>query len=117
VEGSILPLLRLQHFLHAVSLIPSTVVVGTSIKFLYLSLISTLLGISIASLTFSLLRKRHSGSDKEEPKSRVRNQWNSYLLVLLPVAASLAWNNININEWSDLLYWSASSCSPPEEEL
>ncbi len=42
----------------AVSLIPQTQVIGTGVELLYLSVISTLFGVGIASLTFHFLRRR-----------------------------------------------------------
>ena len=42
---------------NAVAMIPNTVVVGTGVELLYFSVVSTLLGIGIASLSSKLLRK------------------------------------------------------------
>src|SRR4051812_9807026 len=47
----------------ALSLVHKTVVIATGIKLVYLSLVSTALGVGIASLTLAFLRRRKSGSD------------------------------------------------------
>jgi len=72
---------------NAVAMVPNTVVVGTGVQLLYFSLVATLLGVGVASLTSGFLRKRRVEDD--QPGNR-RGLWVLYLLVLLPVAAFLA---------------------------
>lgn len=84
---------------NAVALVPHTVVIGTGIELLYLSLASTLVGLGVASLTLNFLHKRHA----EEAENH-KSLWSLYLVVLLPVAALLLWNSVHVYEWYDLLF-------------
>ena len=83
----------------AVSLVAHTEVIGTGVELLYLSVISTLLGVGIASVTFHFLGRSKVG-DKQEGRSL----WGLYLLVLLPVAAFLTYNSVPLDGWEDAPY-------------
>jgi hypothetical protein len=84
---------------NAVSLVPHTMVIGTGIELLYLSVISTLLGVGIASLTFHFLRRRSPGEETHRPR---RSLWGLYLLVLLPIATVMALNGLTLDSPDDL---------------
>src|SRR5215203_2733740 len=56
---------------NAVSVVHHTIVIGTGVELLYLSIISTLLGVGIASLTFHFLRR----SPDEETHRPRRSLW------------------------------------------
>jgi hypothetical protein len=84
----------------AVSLVPRTEVIGTGVELLYLSVISTLLGVGIASLTFHYLSGPPSAGEKPEGRSL----WGLYLLVLLPIAAFLTYKSVRLDGWEDVPY-------------
>ena len=84
----------------AVSLVPRTEVIGTGVELLYLSVISTLFGVGIASATFHFLRRDPSIEEKHEGWGL----WGPYLLVLLPVAVVLAYNSVPLDGWDDAPY-------------
>ncbi|MEJ7871757.1 MAG: hypothetical protein WKF67_05825 [Rubrobacteraceae bacterium] len=86
---------------NAVAMVPNTVVVGTGVQLLYFSLVATLLGVGVASLTSGFLRQRRGEDD--QPGNR-RGWWVLYLLVLLPVAAFLAYNGVHVNDGLDVLF-------------
>ncbi len=88
---------------NAVSMIPNTEVVGTGVQLLYFSLVATLLGVGVASLIFGFLRKRHEEED-DQPVNRRGLWWVLYLLILLPVAAFMAYSSVHINDALDVLF-------------
>jgi hypothetical protein len=85
----------------AVSLIPQTQVIGTGVELLYLSVISTLFGVGIASLTFHFLRRRRPSAEEKRWDGAL---WGLYLLVLLPVAAVLTYSSVPLDGLDDLPY-------------
>jgi hypothetical protein len=85
----------------AVSLIPQTQVIGTGVELLYLSVISTLFGVGIASLTFHFLRRRRPSAEEKRWDGGL---WGLYLLVLLPVAAVLTYSSVPLDGLEDLPY-------------
>ena len=86
---------------NAVAMVPNTEVVGTGVQLLYFSLVATLLGIGVASLTSSFLAKRRAA---EKEPGNWKGWWLLYLLILLPAAAFLAYNSIYVNAWYDILF-------------
>ena len=82
-------------------MVPNTEVVGTGVQLLYFSLVATLLGVGVASLTSRFLAKRRA-SEKEP--GNWKGWWLLYLLVLLPAAAFLAYNSTYIDAWNDILF-------------
>jgi hypothetical protein len=89
---------------NAVSLVPQTVVIGTGVKLLYLSLISTALGAGIAILVYRYFHRapRHG----EEPPAPVplSGWWRLYVIVLLPAAVFLLWNTLTVSGWNEIKY-------------
>ena len=86
---------------NAVAMIPNTVVVGTGVELLYFSMVSTLLGMGIASLTSKLLRRPPPAG--EEQRGR-RSLWVLYVLVVLPAMAFLAYHGVHVNDRNDVLF-------------
>jgi hypothetical protein len=84
----------------AVSLVGHTEVIGTGVELLYLSVISTLLGVGVASVIFHFFRRGPSIEEKHEGWGL----WGPYLLVLLPVAVILAYNSVPLDGWEDAPY-------------
>jgi hypothetical protein len=97
---------------NAVAPIPNTVVVGTGIELLYLSLVSTLVGLGVASLTLNFLHRRHAYA--EEPESR-RSLWSLYLLVLCLWRRSCSGTACTCTSGTTCCSWPASWCSPRGE--
>ena len=87
---------------NAVALVPQTIVIGTGVELLYLSLISTVLGVGVASLVLNLLPHDESGAGGRESNDR-RGLWVLYLLVLFPAAALLL-QTTSIDGWEDASY-------------
>ncbi len=71
---------------NAVAMVPHIEVVGTGVQLLYFSLVATVLGVGVASLTSSFLAKRRAA---EKEPGNWKGWWLLYLLVLLPAAAFL----------------------------
>src|SRR3989337_1366319 len=84
-----------------VALVPSTGGGGTGVELLYFSVVSTLLGMAIASLTSKLLRKTPPAG--EEQRGR-RSLWILYVLVVLPAMAFLAYHGVHVNDRNDVLF-------------
>lgn len=99
MEGPLFPYDDFGPIWDAVSLVPHTEVIGTGVELLYLSVISTLFGVGIASATFHFL-----GRPKVGEKHEGRNLWGPYLLVLLPVAAFLTYNSVHLDGLEDAPY-------------
>ena len=93
----------------ALSLIRQTVVIATGLKLIYLSLVASALGVGIASLTLTFLRRRKSRppEGKDIHESRNGRLWSVLLFVLLPVAALLVWSSTPIDGWDDVGYLAA----------
>jgi len=92
----------------AVSLIHQTVVIATGIKLIYLSLVATALGVGIASLSLTFLRRRKSTPDGNDTRESWNGRlWSVLLFVLLPVAALLTWSSTPIDGWNDAGYLAA----------
>jgi hypothetical protein len=94
----------------ALSLIRQTVVIATGLKLIYLSLVASALGVGIASLTLTFLRRRKRSrppEGKETGESRNGRLWSVLLFVLLPVAALLIWSSTPIDGWGDVGYLAA----------
>ena len=67
-----------QHFntiWKAIALIPNTVAVGAGVELLYISLVCTLVGLGVSSLTLNFPHRRRA----EESESR-KSLWSLYLL-------------------------------------
>lgn len=86
---------------NAVAIVPNTVVVGTGVQLLYFSLVATLLGVGIASLTLNFVRKRYEANEERGEKGRL---WSLYLVVLLPVTVFLAYRGVHVNDRYDVLF-------------
>ncbi len=86
---------------NAVAMVPNTEVVGMGVQLLYFSLVATLLGVGVASLTFRFLAKRR---ETEKEPGNWKGWWLLYLLVLLPAAAFFAYNSVYLDAWNDLLF-------------
>jgi len=92
----------------ALSLIQQTVVIATGLKLIYLSLVASALGVGIASLTLTFLRRHRSRPEgKDTHESRNGRLWSVLLFVLLPVAALLIWSTTPIDGWDDVGYLAA----------
>lgn len=87
---------------NAVSLVPQTVVIGTGVRLLYLSLISTALGVGIASLAYRIFHRQPQGNEEQPATIPLSGWWRLYAVVLLPVAALLLWNTITVEGWGDV---------------
>jgi hypothetical protein len=91
---------------NAVSLVPQTVVIGTGVKLLYLSLISTALGVGIATFAYRFFHRL--SRDGEEPLPApvplISGLWRLYVIVLLPSAVFLLWNTLTVNGWNEIKY-------------
>ena len=89
---------------NAVSLVPQTVVIGTGVKLLYLSLISTALGAGIATVAYRYFhRLSRDGGGSSAPLPLI-GWWRLYVIVLLPVAVFLLWNTLTVNGWNEIKY-------------
>jgi len=86
---------------NAVAMVPHIEVVGTGVQLLYFSLVATVLGVGVASLTSSFLAKRRAA---EKEPGNWKGWWLLYLLVLLPAAAFLAYNSVYVDAWHDILF-------------
>lgn len=86
---------------NAVAMVPNTVVVGTGVQLLYFSVVATLLGVGVASLTLNFLRTGHAADEEHGEQRRL---WSFYLVVLLPVAAFLAYRSVYVNDRYDVLF-------------
>ena len=84
----------------AVSLVGHTEIIGTGVELLYLSVISTPLGVGVASAIFHFFRRDPLIEEKHERWGL----WGPYLLVLLPVAVILAYNSVPLDGWEDAPY-------------
>ena len=84
-----------------VTMVPNTVVVGTGVELLYFSVVSTLLGVIVAPLISTLLRKPRRAS--VELRGR-KGWWGLYLLVVLPTTAFLAYHSAYVNDRNDLIF-------------
>jgi hypothetical protein len=89
---------------NAVSLVPQTVVIGTGVRLLYLSLISTALGVGIASLAYRFFHRASQEAGESPAPVPLSGWWRLYVVVLLPVAAFLLWNNITVSGWDGIGY-------------
>ena len=87
----------------ALAYIPKTVVVGTGIELLWLSLIATSLMAGIAWLTLNIHRRLPS--DDKGPRDRKirRTLWGTFLLSLLPPTAFVGYTTLRVNDRYDVL--------------
>lgn len=103
---------------YAVSLVPKVVVIGTGVRLLVLSLLSTILSMAVASATLHLLREWNlvkSWAKRKESEALRRweylNRWERYLwslclVVLLPIVILLLIHNFPFDSWYDLPFYS-----------
>jgi hypothetical protein len=90
----------------AVALIDETVVIATGIRLIYLSMVATVLGISIATLILQLLRQDPEPSSEQANSGRIRGL-HSFWIILLPVAALLTWSSVRYDGRDDFLFLGA----------
>jgi hypothetical protein len=91
---------------YAVTLVPKTVVVGTALELILLSLCTTVLSTAAALMVLrSLLRRRGlSLQELEEiPERKGMGRWAIYLLVLVVVAIYILLYELNLDTWGDLI--------------
>jgi hypothetical protein len=93
---------------YAVTLVPKTVVMGTALKLIFLSLCTTVLSTGAALMVLrSLLRRRGlSLQELEEiPESRgIGGRWTIFLLILVVfVAVNILVNELILDTWGDLV--------------
>jgi hypothetical protein len=92
---------------YAVTLVPKTVVVGTALELILLSLSTTVLSTAAALMVLrSLLRRRGlSLQELEEiPESKGMGRWATYLLLLVVVAAVfILLNELFLDTWGDAI--------------
>ena len=86
----------------AVAMVPQTVVVGTGIRLLYLSLIATLLGLGFVPMISTVLGKRAASEDKRETRSGLLNL---LILALVPIAVFMIYNTVHITSRRDVLFF------------
>ena len=115
----LIQLLRDPHFPYydpvtawtAVSIIPKTVVIGTGIGLIYVSVFTALVGMEVYYLTFLLLhhwQKRKNPSSSSENSSDRREsrrvlRWSLYLLPLLPLVLLEGVGGLNLNQPGEIL--------------
>ena len=103
---------------YAASLVPKVVVIGTGVRLLLISVLSTTLSMSIASITLYLLRERAlfriraNGQGQGEVLSNwtylsrwERGFWHLCLLLLLPVVALLIMSGFPADSWYDAPFY------------
>ncbi len=102
---------------YAASLVPKVVVIGTGVRLLFISLLSTLLAMTVASATLHLLRewnlvKRWIKRKEQEESSRwkgfnkwERHLWRLSLIILLPVVILLLSNDFPFDSWYDVPFY------------
>jgi hypothetical protein len=120
IVALLIQLLRDPHFPYldpvtawtAVSVIPQTLVIGTGIGLVYLSLLTALVGMEVYYLTFLLLHKWHerqkrsSGSENSSDSrdSRRVPRWGLYLLPLLPLAILEGVGGVNFERPGEIVF-------------
>ena len=104
---------------YAASLVPKVVVIGTGIKLLFISLLSTILSMVVASATLHFLHKWNlvkSRAKRKEPEHHSErehlNKWERRLwrispAVLLPMMVLLLSNNFPFDSWYDFPFYAA----------
>ena len=91
---------------YAVTLVPRTVVMGTALKLIVLSLSTTVLSTGAALIVLrSLLRRRGLSLQEIEeiPEGRGRGRWATYLLIFVVVAVIIVLNDLILDTWGDLI--------------
>jgi len=93
---------------YAVTLVPKTVVMGTALKLIFLSLCTTVLSTGAALMVLrSLLRRRGLSLQEIEeiPEGRGRGRWAIYLIILvvMVVAIYILFNELILDTWGDLI--------------
>jgi len=93
---------------YAVTLVPKTVVVGTALELILLSLSTTVLSTGAALMVLrSLLRRRGLSLQEIEeiPEGRGRGRWAIYLIILvvMVVAIYILFNELILDTWGDLI--------------
>jgi hypothetical protein len=94
----------------AISVIPHTVVIGTGISLVYVSLVAALAGLEVYYLTLLLLHlwQKHknpsSGSETSSTRRERRRvlRWSLLLLPLLPLALSAGLGDLNFDRPGDI---------------
>lgn len=104
---------------YATALVPKVIIIGTGVRLLALSLISTVLSMCMASATLLLLRRWKlakswsAGQDEyigrsmsrwEHIKRWERPFWYLSLLILLPLVVLWLWNEFPFDAWYDLSF-------------
>ena len=102
---------------YAASLVPKVVVIGTGIRLLFVSMLSTTLSMSIASATlhflqqWNLVRSRAKGKEAEDHSRWERlHKWERYLwrlslVILLPMVILLLSNSFPFDSWYDTPFY------------
>src|SRR5215213_2218183 len=92
---------------YAVTLVPRTVVMGTALKLIVLSLSTTVLSTAAALIVLrSLLRRRGLSLQEIEeiPESKGMGRWATYLIILVVVTAVfILLNELILDTWGDLI--------------
>jgi hypothetical protein len=87
----------------AVAYTPKTVVVGTGIALLWLSLIATSLIAGVAWLTLNIYRELPVADEGPRDRRIRRTLWGFFLLSLLPPTVFVAYNTLRVNDRYDVL--------------
>ena len=104
---------------YAASLVPKVIVIGTGVRLLLLSLVSTVLSMCIASATLLLLQRwklaksRAAGEAKDDYAGSFLSRWERLnkwerrfwylsLLTLLPLVMLWLWSEFPLDTWYDL---------------
>ena len=91
---------------YAVTLVPKTVVMGTALKLIVLSLSTTVLSTGAALMVLrSLLRRRGLSLQEIEeiPERKGMGRWATYLIILVVVAVFILLNELILDTWGDLI--------------
>src|SRR5215210_4885619 len=102
---------------YAASLVPKVVVIGTGVRLLFISLLSTILSMAIASATvhflreWNLVKKWAKGKELGHPSSWEhlgkweRHFWRLSLVILLPIGVLLLSSNFPFDSWYDVPFY------------
>src|SRR5919199_2873952 len=105
---------------YAASLVPKVVVIGTGVRLLFVSVLSTFLSMAVASITLYLLPRLgfiKGGAKEQEPEDyyggRVylrgweRYLWFVSLIIVLPMVAVLLSTGFPFDSWYDAIFYGA----------